>query len=69
MSCQNDYEGVQENLGMINETICELENTVPQITKDEALKIIEPIAGEYSDRWIDISNETISSGSIVDYIY
>lgn len=37
------------------------------ISKEKALKIIEPIADKYPDRWIDISSDVIPSGSRIAY--
>ena len=34
-----------------------------RISKEEALKIAEPVTGKYPDRWVDISNEIIPAGT------
>lgn len=35
----------------------------PVISKEDALKIVEPITGNYPNRWVDISNEIIPAGT------
>lgn len=39
----------------------------PHISKEEALKIVEPITSKYSDRWVDISDEIIPAGTRIAY--
>ena len=37
------------------------------ISKEDALKIVEPITSEYPDRWVDISNEIVPAGTRIAY--
>lgn len=42
-------------------------NIAPQVTKEEALKIIEVIWQKYPERWIDISRDVVPAGSYIEY--
>ena len=42
-------------------------NVAPQVTKEEALKIIEVIWQKYPERWIDISRDVVPAGSYIEY--
>lgn len=39
----------------------------PHISKEDALKIVEPITSKYPDRWVDISDEIIPAGTRIAY--
>jgi hypothetical protein len=38
-----------------------------RLSKEDALKIVEPITSKYPDRWVDISNDIIPAGTSIAY--
>ena len=70
VSCLNKDEenviGTQSETSSIGAVAASCEFSFP-ISKDEALKIVEPVANKYTDNWIDVSNEIIPAGTKIAY--
>ena len=69
MSCQKERELVNDvPLEPLTRSIDSASGDhTPHISKEEALKIVEPITSKYPDRWVDISNEIILAGTEISY--
>ena len=69
LSCQENPLTIIESQAPMknneqNEPI--LESSV-SVSKEEALKIIEPVTSKYADRWVDISKYVIPANSRIEY--
>ncbi len=68
LSCQENPLTIIESQAPMknneqNEPI--LESSV-SVSKEEALKIIEPVTSKYTDRWVDISKYVIPANSRIE---
>ncbi len=69
MSCQKWQELATDSpvVSFTRSVDSSSENDSSIISKEDALRIVEPITSKYPDRWVDVSNEIILAGTKIAY--